>query len=257
MNENFLTKSLNKVEAVLKFPNLKPGEIGIQIGFDLSSKNLTTDVVKMNYRTTNKGLVIAIDPDPFNHNQLEKVIAKKKLNIRLIQKATYSKKSKDKLIMGVRSSYNKIGIVQSDNSPSHTTEQIEVELDTLDNIIEDLNIDYSKIRHICITNNGAEYETLLGMTNIFNKCPNLSLTIASGRPNKMGEIGDRKDYEVIMELLTQHGFKSKFVRLNKSFWRGFVIHLIIKRKWMFNKTRFGFIMAARGERKLKFYQWLY
>lgn len=257
MKENFFTRVLNKVEAILKFPNLKSGEIGIQVGFDLSSKNLSTDVLKMHYRTTNKGEVIAIDPDPYNHSRLKKIIDQKKLNIRLIQKATYSQKTSNKLIMGTRASYNKVEIIQSDHSPNYTSERIEIEMDTLDNIVEELNLDYSKIKHICITNNGAEYDTLLGMNTIFEKCHNLNLTIASGRPNKMGEINGRRDHQVINDFLAQKGFTSKLIRLNKSFWRGVVIYLIVKRKWVFNKTRFGFIIASKGDRKLKFYQSLY
>ncbi|SNT24273.1 methyltransferase, FkbM family [Ekhidna lutea] len=257
MNENILTRSLNKIEGILRFPNLKSGEIGIQVGFDLSQKNLTSDLFRMSSRVSPTGMVIAIDPDPANHERLKEVMERKKLNFTLIQKATYSKKTSNKLILGTRSSYNKLDIVQSDSSPSYTNDSIEVEMDTLDNMVEALNIDYSLIKHICITNNGAEYETLLGMETIFEKCENLNLTIASGRTSKMGEINGRRDHIVISEFLANKGFTSKLIRLNKSFWSGFVIHLIAKRKWVFNKKRFGFIIAARGDRKLKFYQSLY
>lgn len=257
MKESIVIKTLVKIEAALKFPNLKKGEIGIQIGFDLSSKNLTSDVFRMNSRNQNLGKIIAIDPDPFNHSKLQKIVDQKKLNIQLIQRATYSKKTTEKLILGTRSSYNKIEIVQGEKNSGHTDKNIEVEIDTLDNIIKDLGIDYSKIRHICITNNGAEYHTLLGMDVIFEKCKNLNLTIASGRPNKMGEINGQRDHKIIMEFLKGKGFKSTLVRNSRSFWRGFVISLLVKRKWIFHKKTFGLIMSARGERKLKFYQWLY
>ena len=50
MKESLIVRILNKIDAVLKFPNLRKGEIGIQVGFDLSSKNLTTDVIKMHLR---------------------------------------------------------------------------------------------------------------------------------------------------------------------------------------------------------------
>lgn len=256
MSENILVRVLNKIEAVLKFPNLRKGEIGIQVGFDLSSKYASTDVVKMHYRTTRSGLVVAIDPDPANHLELQKIIERQKLSVCRVQKATYSETTNSKLVLGTRASYNTLEIVETDLS-NYTSETIEVEMDTLDNIISELNLDYSKIRHVCITNNGAEYSTLLGMTSIFEKCKNLSLTIASGRPHRMGDIDGRPDYELILEFLAQHGFKGKLIRLNKSFWRGVIIHLLIKRKWVFNKTRFGFIIASRGNRKLKWYQSLY
>jgi FkbM family methyltransferase len=257
MKESFFSNLVIKIEAKLKFPNLKPGEIGIQVGFDLSSRNLTSDVFKMNRNATNYGQVIAIDPDPYNHEILARLVTEKGLNIHLIQLATYSEKTNTKLVLGTRAAYNKIEPIQSDKILTDKDKLIEIEMDTLDSIIEKLNIDYSKIRHICITNNGAEYATMKGMDEIFEKCKNLNLTIATGRPGKMGLIEDKKDYEVISEFLSNKGFETKLVRLNKSFWRGFVLGLIVKRKWVFGKKRYGFMMAARGDRKLKFYQSLY
>lgn len=254
MKEGILVKTINWTDALLKFPNLRKGEIGIQVGFDLSSKNLTTDVMKMTCRTKKTGQVIAIDPDPFNHESIRPIIERKGLNVKLVQKATYSKQTTDKLIIGTRASHNKINRVEDDNSPAYTERNIEVNLDTLDNIVEELRLDYSKIRHINITNNGAEFETLLGMENILKKCNNINLTIASGRQNKMGEINNKRDYEVIMAFLNERGFKCKMLRINQSFWWGVVNNLLFKRRWIFNKTRFGIIMASRGDRKIKFYQ---
>ena len=254
MQEGSIVKLINWTDSMIKFPNLKKGEIGIQVGFDLSSKNLTTDVIKMNYRTTNIGQVIAIDPDPFNHERLQPVIEQRGLNIKLIQKATYSHQTTDKLSMGHRSSHNKINSVQSENSSVLTDKVIEVELDTLDHIVEELGLDYDKIRHISITNNGAEYETLLGMENILEKCEHINLTIASGRPDKMGEVNNKRDYEMVTELLTKKGFTCKLLRINQSFWWGVIHNLLFKGRWLFNKKTFGVVMASRGERKIKFYQ---
>lgn len=254
MKESLIVKILNKIDAVLKFPNLRKGEIGIQVGFDLSSKNLTTDVIKMHLRVKNVGLVIAIDPDPYNQRMLKPIIEERKLSVKLVQKATFSKRTTDKLTLGTRASYNKMDFIQTDNSSNYTDKKIEVELDTLDNIVRELKLDYSKIAHINITNNGAEFETLLGMKEIFENCKNLNLTIVSGRPDKMGEIKGKKDYNLIMEFLADYGFKCKLLRMNESFWWGVVIQLIIKKKWVFGQKRYGVIMASKGNRNLKFYQ---
>lgn len=242
------------IDSKLKFPNLRKGETGIQVGFDLSSKSLTTDVLKMNRRTGNEGLVIAVDPDPFNHEKLRSVVEKKGLNVQLVQKGTYSEKTTDKLELGFNSSHNKISSVELETTHVHSGEKIEVELDTLDNIVRELGLDYSKIRHISITNNGAEYDTLLGMEEIFEKCPNLNLTIASGRQGKNGELLGKRDFEVIMPYLREKGFKCRLLRINKSFWWGFVNFLLIKRKWKFSRKQFGVIMASRGSRGIKWYQ---
>lgn len=254
MKENFPIRVFNAIDAVLKFPNLKKGETGIQVGFDLSSKSLTTDVLKLQQRVGNEGLVVAIDPDPLNIEKLQPVIQGKNLNIKLVQKATYSHPTNEKLVMGTRASYNKIETVKGGTAESFTEKTIEVELDTLDNIVDNLNIDHSKISHINITNNGAEYATLKGMEKIFENCPDLNLSIASGRPGPMGEIDGRRDHEVIMGFLQEKGFTCKLMRKNESFWWGLVVNGLIKRKWVFNKQHFGIIMASRGKRKLKFYQ---
>lgn len=254
MKEGTFVKLFNKTDARLKFPNLRKGETGIQVGFDLSSKSLTTDVLKMFYRTGTEGLIVAIDPDPYNHKVLKSVVEERDLNVILVQKGTFSSKTNEKLELGHNSSHNKIASLPMETTHVHSGKKIEVELDTLDNIVRDLGLDYSKIRHISITNNGAEYDTLLGMTEIFEKCPNLNLTIASGRPGPNGELNGQRDFTVIMKFLEAKGFRCKLMRINNSLWWGGVNFLIIKRKWVFSQKRFGVVMASRGNRPIRFYQ---
>ena len=254
MKNNIFVRLFNRLDSLVKFPNLRSGEVGIQVGFDMSSKNFTTDVIKMYYRVSNTGKVIAIDPDPRNHALLKNIIEKNSLNIALIEKATFSVRKKSNLLISQRSSHNRVKSIQSDSSPQNTISSIEIELDTLDNIIEVLNVDYSRIRHINITNNGSEYQTLLGMNTIFEKCKNLNLSIISGRPGKLGEINGKNDYKVIIDFLQRRGFTCKFIRMNNSIWWGIIINLIVKQKWIYNKQRYGCILASRGDRKLKFFQ---
>ncbi len=254
MKEGTFVKFFNKTDAKLKFPNLRQGETGIQVGFDLSSKSLTTDVLKMFYRTANEGLIVAVDPDPYNHEVLKPVIEARGLNVVLVQKGTYSEKAIANLELGHNSSHNKIESLKMETTHVHSGKKIEVELDTLDNIVKGLGLDYAKIRHISITNNGAEYDTLLGMSDILDKCVNLNLTIASGRPGINGEMNGQRDFEVIMRFLREKGFKCKLKRINNSLWWGGVNFLLIKRKWVFSKKRFGVVMASRGDRPIRFYQ---
>ncbi len=256
MRYGLFTRIFNKIDSRLKFPNLREGEIGVQVGFDLSSANLTTDVLRMAHRVGPSGLVVAIDPDPANHASMQKVIDHLNLNVILVQKGTHARRTSEKLILGTRASFNIIASHQAEVAKSHTDETIEVELEPLDDILAALGdkIDYARIKHISITNNGVEYDTLLGMEHILEKCPNLNLTLASGRPNKLGIINGRPDHVVITEFLEERGFTCRLLRLNKSFWAGFVIGLLKKRQWLFSKKRFGFLMASRGDRKLKWYQ---
>ena len=40
---------------------------------------------------------------------------------------------------------------------------LKVDVDTFDSIVAPLNIDIDRVRHVNVTNNGAEYHTLVGM----------------------------------------------------------------------------------------------
>ena len=126
------------IDRKLKFPNLKKGEVGIQVGFDMSSSNLTTDLIRMYQCVGNNGLVIGIDPDPFNVEKAKKIINQYNYNIKIIEKATYSRKGITKLMIAKRSSWNRIDLIEADDHPVHSNHKIVVDMDTLDNIINNL-----------------------------------------------------------------------------------------------------------------------
>jgi FkbM family methyltransferase len=254
MRSNFLIDIHNCIDGFLKFPNLKKGDTGIQIGFDLSSKNLTSDLWIMSKRVGKTGHVIGIDPDPFNHSAIKPILEREGVKFTLVQKGTYNEKTKSKLIIAKRSSWNKLDVVDSEDSPNFTDKKIEVSLDTLDNILDDLKCDKNRISHVNITNNGAEYDTLKGMTKLLQNNEGLTITVIAGRQGKMGVIDGKPDYEIISDFLSSNGFKIKFYRMSQLFWWGFVHQLLLKRKWVFGKTPYGVIIATKGKNKRKWYQ---
>jgi FkbM family methyltransferase len=240
------------IDGRLKFPNLKRSEIGIQLGFDMTSP-LTSDLFSMHKRASN-GVVYGIDPDPFNHQIASELIKEQRLNIQLIQKGTYSKKDNVKFLIGEKSSWNQLKDVPKDSTVSFTDKEITVEINTLDNIVKEQNIPINAIGHINMTINGAEYDTLLGMDNILSQSQNLSLTVIAGRYDESGTIKGKRDYELILPLLHAHGFSTKFKRINNLFWWGFIVKLLINRNWIYNQSNFGIIMAGKGNKKPKWYQ---
>ena len=241
------------VDARLKFPNLTKGELGIQLGFDMSAP-ITSDLFLMHQKVNPKGKVIGIDPDPLNHKIAKEKIDINNLNIQLIQKGTYSKKDTTSFLIGKMSSWNQLKDVPKDSTVSFTGSEIVVAIDTLDNIIEENNVDIQLISHINITINGAEYATLLGMNKILSLSKNLSLTITAGRYDESGTIDGKPDYELIIPLLKSYGFTVKFKRIHQLFWWGFVVKFLIGRKWVFNQANYGIVMACKGNKKLKWYQ---
>lgn len=246
-------KLFTLIDARLKFPNLKKGDIGIQLGFDMTAP-LTSDLFTMYKKVNPKGKIIGIDPDPFNHQIALEIINKKKYNIDLIQKGTYSKKDITKFMIGEKSSWNQLKNVPKDSTVLFTGREMDVEIDKLDSIIEQVNINIKDISHINITINGAEYDTLIGMDKVLSESKNLSLTVIAGRHDESGTINGKPDYELIIPLLHSYGFITKFKRMNQLFWWGFIVKCLLNRQWIYNQPNFGVIMAVKGSKKLKWYQ---
>ncbi|MCD4792080.1 MAG: FkbM family methyltransferase [Bacteroidales bacterium] len=246
-------KIFNLITGILKFPNLKKGEIGIQLGFDMSAP-VTSDLFLMCKRASEKGLIIGVEPDIENHISAQKIIKKNNYSAELVLKATYSEKGETKIYKAKKAAWNQIDKVNLSNKHLFTGDFETVESDTLDNIAKDLNIDTEKIAHINITVNGAEYHTLLGMHNILSNCKNLNITVVAGRYSPNGTINGKPDYLVITDLLTSYGFKVIFKRINQLVWWGFFTKLLVNRKWVYNKKNYGIIMAGKGTKNTKWFQ---
>ncbi|MCO6500098.1 MAG: FkbM family methyltransferase [Vicingus serpentipes] len=241
------------LDAQLKFPNLKKGEVGIQLGFDMSYP-ITSDLFTMHKRVAPTGKIIGIDPDPNNHLIAQKIIKENNYSIQLIQKGTFHKKDHVTLLIGEKSSWNQLNVIPKDSTVDFTEKEIEVEVDQLDYIIQEIGVDIQKIAHINLTINGAEYHTLLGMEKILSEAQNITLTVIAGRHDESGTIDGKKDYELILPLLHSYGFTTKFKRINELFWWGFIVKTLVNRKWIYSQPNFGVIMAAKGNKKIKWYQ---
>lgn len=251
--KKIIWNTFTSIDARIKFPNLKAGDTGIQIGFDMCFP-VTSDLFTMYKKVLPGGKVIGIDPDPNNHAIANKIIEQKNLNIELIQKGTFSRKDQVSFLIGEKSSWNQLNIVPVDSTVTFSGKEIKVSIDTLDQIIADHDLDIQQIKHINLTINGAEYDTLLGMSDFFDRIKDLSLTIVAGRYDESGTINGKKDYEMILPYLESKGFTAKFKRIHQLFWWGFITKLILNRKWVYNQPNFGIIMACKGTHKIKWYQ---
>ncbi len=241
------------IDEKLKFPNLQNGHIAIQVGFDMSAP-LTSDLFELWNRVKPDGQVIGIDPDPANHEIARPIIQKKSANILLIEKATYSETTKSKLQLGRQASWNQLTNIQLDETVEFSGRMLEVETDTIDGLINQLGIHPAGISHVNITNNGAEYHTLLGMKKLLTNTKGLSLTIIAGRQDDSGTIDGQADIDLITGLLKKYDFSFRFKRINQLFWWAVIVKLIINRQWVFGKKNYGVVMAAKGNKKLPWYQ---
>ena len=248
----------NTIDAFFKFPNLKKGDTGVQIGFDLSSPNLTSDLIRMCRRVGKKGLVIGIDPDPSNHERIKPVIEKHNLPVILVQKGTFSEAKKATFVIAKRASWNKVEEVRGHKQEDFEKmgkyqDKIDVQLDAVDSILSELNVDVNKIRHINITNNGAEYETLIGLKNFLSNTKNVALTVIAGRSGDIGNVNGERDHIAIKNFLKSLNYNTRFYRMTWLIWWGFFNKLLNKRQFLYGKKPYGVVMANKGNSR-PFYQ---
>lgn len=242
------------VDRYLKFPALRKGEVGIQIGFDMYY-HVTSDLFEMSGKVGKSGLVLGIDPDDWNHLEAKRIIENRNYkNIRLKKLATFSEKTMAPFKFGLRSSWSQLGNISIDETAYFKEREKEVELDTLDHILQLEQIDIDDIGHVNITNNGAEYHTLLGFEKGLQDAKDLALTIVSGRQDASGTIDGSPDHELITSYLQSLGYETKFRRIHQLFWWGFCVKLLINRKWIYNKANHGVVFARKGKKRIPFYQ---
>ncbi|MBX9851462.1 MAG: FkbM family methyltransferase [Cytophagaceae bacterium] len=251
--KQFIWKIFTKIDTSLKFPNLHQGEIGIQLGFDMNVP-VTTDLLLMYKRVKPGGMVLAVDADPDNVQKAKKIIEKNNLNIKVVHRAIYSEKGKVELLLGESASWNQLNNIPIDSTVKFTPVKVEVPMDTLDNIVKDMKIEIHKIGHINMTINGAEYFGLKGMHRILTEAENINLTIVAGRYDESGVLNGRPDHEMILELLHSYGYQTSFKRIHQLIWWGFFVKTLLNRKWIYGKKNYGIIFAAKGNKKLKWYQ---
>lgn len=257
MLKSFFLNIYNRIDTNLKFPYLKKGDIGVQIGFDLSSKNLTTDLLNISRKVGDSGIAIGIDPDPTNHDKIKKVIKERGIkNVILVEKGTFDSTSELDLVLGTRASHNELAVIAQEGNKNLKEETIKVKLEPLDDILAQLGVDLKKVKQVNVTNNGAEYKTLLGMQKLLTSSNDMAITAIAGRKSNLGFTNtDKKDYEIIAEYLKDLNYYSKFYSLKNLFWGGFVNLFLLKRVWIYSKKKdiMGVVMARKGKR-LKFYQ---
>lgn len=242
------------VDRHVKFPALKRGEVGIQVGFDMSSP-LTSDLFEMSRKVGSKGLVLGIDPDEWNQQEAKKYMDDRAgNNIRLRKLATFSGKTKATFKFGRQSSWSQLGNIGIDETVDFSGREEVVDLDTLDHILEMEGINIQDVAHVNITNNGAEYHTLLGFEKGLKNAQDLALTVIAGRYDASGTIDGRPDYELITSYLQSLGYETKFYRIHQLFWWGFCVKLLINRKWVFGRLNYGVVFGSKGKKRIPFYQ---
>ncbi|MGM5483431.1 MAG: FkbM family methyltransferase [Nanobdellota archaeon] len=228
--------NLDKALGIYKV--LKPGDIAVQAGCRLDEFNSQAlDIARV---VGKKGTVIVIEPEPNNIKILKKYSKHFKAKFIIVKKALFDVKKE--MIFEVTNAKKVNRLVNIPGSKNwgknlkffKNTKKIKVISDNLDNILKEHNINPQNISYVNLTINGAEYNSLKGMTNLLSKNKSMSITVVAGRiRNKKEDIGyinGEKDEIVISKFLKKYGFKTKF------------------RRFAINK--FGYVIGTKGKAKV-------
>ena len=149
-----------------KYYKLKKGDVVVDIG-----ANIGIFTVKAG----NEGVVIAIEPEKNNLRVLERNIGINGLkNVVVIPKGVWSKKDKMRFYLTSTLSSSLVNNRRTDSK--HTNKFIEIEVDTLDNMLKELRI--NRVDFIKMDIEGAEIEALKGLKESL-KNTNVKLAIAA------------------------------------------------------------------------------
>jgi len=214
--EDFILMT-EREDNILKYFQPNKGDVVIDVGAHLGRYAFIS--ANRIGKKEGGGKVIAIEAYPQVYQQLNKNIRLNRFdNILTLNCAAFSKKDKIKLFvreestLTVYSPHNTVMVGRNELSPyiSKTRRSVEIEANTLDNIVNLLEISYSKITWIKIDVEGAELEVLKGAHNILSskdKGLNILIEVHHLQENK-------NQYEDVMAILKKYNFKLKYERIH-------------------------------------------
>jgi FkbM family methyltransferase len=196
---------------VLEYFTPKANDIVIDIGAYIGSYTIMASK-----SIGEKGKVVAIEADPNNYDMLIRNINLNTLtNAMTLNYAVYSKETMIKLyipttVNGSYSEYAKYNTVMSQRA--HGEQKfVEVNADTLDNLLLQNDINYEAVNWIKIDVEGAEFEVLKGSVNVLSKSKDISILI------EIHNIEEGKNfYKEILDFLGNYNFKIDFEKTYES-----------------------------------------
>jgi FkbM family methyltransferase len=204
----FMTNHENEI---MEYFIPKEGDIVIDVGAHIGLYTLIAAK-----KVGPSGKVIAIEPDPENFKILKKNILLNKLsNVETLECAVYSTKEKLKLFLPELEEGRTIFNTVMQDRARTSNNFLEVEANTLDNILESINI--TEVNWIKIDVEGAELEVLKSAVNTLSSNKNITLVI---------EIHGIEIYIQMIEYLKARDLRIMYEKSNeKGDWR----HIIAKK----------------------------
>ncbi|HET7644427.1 MAG TPA: FkbM family methyltransferase [Nitrososphaeraceae archaeon] len=213
--EDFINMTTREQEIIEHFTP-KKNDLVIDIGAHLGRYALISS-----NRVGREGKVITIEANPLILEKLKKNLELNQITNTIgLNYAVFSEKTKIKLFFPREGLKNTIyNTIMSDRS-ANSEKFIEVNADTLDNILYTVGIDLEDVNWIKIDVEGAELEVLKGSANTLAKSKDISILI------EIHNIEHGKTlYEPIINLLNDYNFKKEFEIIHESGER----HLIVRK----------------------------
>jgi len=213
--DDFINMTSREQEIIEHFTP-KENDLVIDVGAHLGRYTLISS-----NRVGREGKVITIEANPLILDKLKKNLELNQITNTIdLNYAVFSEKTKIKLFFpreGLKNTiYNTIVSDRSANSEKF----IEVNADTLDNILSTVGLNLEDVNWIKIDVEGAELEVLKGSSEILAKSKDISILL------EIHNIGHGKTlYEPIMNLLNNYNFKKEFEMLHESGER----HIIVRK----------------------------
>ena len=210
---------------ILEHFNPKKNDTVVDIGAHLGRYALISS-----HLVGKEGKVITIEANPLVFEKLKKNLELNKVtNTICLNYAVYSEKTKIKLFVrkeeSTNTEYSLRNTVMIDRGKlmakgSNDAERVlEVNADTLDNLLDLNDIKQESVNWIKIDVEGAELEVLKGATNILSKSKDISLLI------EIHNLGDGQTlYQPIIDLLDNYNFKKEFEIIHEGGERHIVVH---------------------------------
>jgi len=168
------------------------------------------------------GKVVAIEAEPGNFEMLNRNVNLNKLtNVTSLNYAVYSNQTKLKLYLPGKQSgftiYNTIMV----NRGKHQGKFIEVNGNTLDNLLEQNKINFANINWIKIDVEGAEFEVLKGAQNVLSKSNDIAILIEIHNSQNGTNL-----YRPIIEFLNRYNFRILYEKIHDGGER----HVIVRKQ---------------------------
>jgi FkbM family methyltransferase len=180
----------------------KDGDTVVDIGTHIGRYTLISSK-----RVGQNGKVVAIEANPAVFNMLNKNIKLNHLtNVKSLNYAVFSKETKIKLFVpGNESEFTIYNTVMTNRVGKDEQKYVEVDGNTLDNILKQNQINPEDVNWVKIDVEGAEYEVLKGATNVLSESKDISLLI------EIHNLSNGTNYYgPIIELLHSFNFKIEF-----------------------------------------------